>query len=194
MDAGLVKITDAHIKSQKIKCVSFLYPFLTPFMVRSHLTYIKLWSFAPDNDLVSGVSSLLTCSNLPSFPNTPSVPVSPLMGCLSHLCQPPFIHKDKALSTSPCSRCGSLFSEPLWLLQSAARTVRPYQSLLDFFLDLASVTKQWAPCLPSLLPVSKGFMNPHLKLINSARSKGRHPPSSFSTSFPFRDGAETESQ
>lgn len=128
-------------------------------MVRSHPAYIKLWPFAPDNDLVSGVSSLLTCSNLPSFPNTQSVPVSPLMGCLSHLCQPPLIHKDKVLSTSPCNHCESLFFEPLWLLQSAAPTVTPYQRLLDFFLGLASVTKQWAPWLPSPLPVPKGSMN-----------------------------------
>lgn len=135
----------SHQKSE-IKYLSPSFaPLQPPSMVRSHPTYIKLWSFVPDNDSVSGLSSLLTCLNLPSFPSKWAVPISPLMEWPAYLCQPPFIHKDMAHPTSHCSHYGSLLSEPLWLQQSLVPTVRPPHRLSDPFLGLASISKQGAP-------------------------------------------------
>lgn len=67
--------------------LSYLYQ----VMILCTWWWFSQWSFLPSH-----------FSNLHSFSNSQSAPVSPLMGCLPHLCQPSFIHKDKALSTFPC--------------------------------------------------------------------------------------------
>ena len=97
--------------------VSFFCPFFTPFMMWSHPTDIKLWFFASENDLVRGVFSLLTCANLPSFPNTQSGPISQLMGCPFHLCQPPYFWKYMAHPTLWISSLSVSVSYSLWPLQ-----------------------------------------------------------------------------